>query len=274
MLVIGETVGHQTIMAVDKSRDFIKLVRLGFAARGLTYMLLGFLAMSASSEAKRGQNGVFNYIQTIPLGEPLLFLVSAGLLGYALFKLLLGIANLEHNPRDAKGWARRVGDLGSAAVHIFLAFAAARFAIGADVTGGPERVAAPILDIMLGNFVIGLAGVGMMVAAAMQAREAWSGDFMRHISREAPTSVEWVGRAGHAARGVVFAVIGWSLIRAAWSDAGRAVKGLGEALMTLESLGMLYTLVAVGLLLFGAFSLVTARYRIIRDFDEEDLKPR
>ena len=70
--------------------------------------------------------------------------------------------------------------------------------------------------------------------------------------------MEGVGRAGHAARAVVFAIIGWSLVRAGWLNNEGAAKGLGEALLSLRDNGMVYTLVAIGLLLFGAFSLVTA----------------
>lgn len=261
-------------MAIDKSRNFTTLVRLGFAARGVTYLLLGFLALSASGKATEGQNGVFDYIQTIPLGTPLLWLIALGLAAYALFKLLSGATNLENHPDDAKGVAKRVGELASGIVHIFLAYTAYRFATGGEAQGGgAQDMAAPVMDVMLGDFLIGLAGLGMIVAAAIQAKSAVTGDFMRHIDGRAPQAVEPIGRAGHAARGVVFLVIGWSLVRAAWLEREGAVKGLGEALLSLKELGAVYTLVAIGLLLFGAFSLVTARYRIIPDIKRGDLRP-
>lgn len=111
-------------MTIDKSQKFLTLVRLGFAARGLTYILLGVLALGASGKPVEGATGVFEYLREVPLGTPLLWLVAIGLLAYALFKLLAGIANLENHDSDAMGVAQRVGELASGAIHLFLSYAA------------------------------------------------------------------------------------------------------------------------------------------------------
>ncbi len=264
-------------MAIDKSQKFITLVRLGYAARGVTYILLGMLALGTSGKARDGAKGVYDYLQDMPLGTPLLWLVALGLLAYALFKLMAGIANLENRDADAIGIAKRIGEVASGVTHLFLAYAAYKFATGGQTSstgsGGGEQMAQPVMAFELGAVVIGLVGLGMLVAAFMQGKQAVTGDFMKHIAGRAPKAVESLGRAGHAARAVVFAIIGWSLVRGAWLDSDSAVKGLGEALMSLRDGGTIYTLVAIGLLMFGAFSLVTARYRIIPDFDSNKLKP-
>jgi hypothetical protein len=72
---------------------------------------------------------------------------------------------------------------------------------------------------------------------------------------------------------VVFALIGWSLAQAAWLDSEAQVKGLGDALLSLRESGTIYTLIAVGLMLFGVFSMAVSRYRIIPDIDASRLKP-
>lgn len=264
-------------MTIDKSQKFITLVRLGYAARGLTYILLGVLALGTSGKANDGAKGVFDYLQDMPLGTPLLWIVALGLLAYALFKLMSGLGNLENFQNDGMGAAKRLGQVASGAIHLFLAYAAYKFATGGKTSssagGGEGAMAQPVMDFELGPVLIGLAGAGMLIAAAMQARQAFTGDFMKHIGGHAPRAVSAIGRAGHAARAVVFAIIGWSLLRAGWFSDGDAVKGLGEALLSLRDNGLVYTLVAIGLLLFGAFSLVTARYRIIPDFDGGSLRP-
>jgi hypothetical protein len=107
----------------------------------------------------------------------------------------------------------------------------------------------------------------------MQAKSAVTAGFMSHVGPGAPAAVEPIGRLGHAARAVVFLIIGWSLVRSAWLDSEAEVKGLGDALMSLSGSGTLYTAVAVGLLLFGMFSLVVARWRIIPDVHSSDLRP-
>lgn len=264
-------------MAIDKSQKFITLVRVGYAARGLTYILLGTLALGTSGKERDGAQGAFDYLQDLPLGTPLLWVLALGLLAYALFKLLSGAANLENHDSDAVGIAKRVGELASGMIHLFLAYAAYKFASGIQSSSGGDsggqEMAQPVMDFELGAVLIGLAGLGMIAAAIMQAKHAATGDFMKHIAGHAPKAVEGVGRAGHAARAIVFAIIGWSLVRGAWLNSEGPVKGLGEALLSLRDNGVVYTLVAIGLLLFGAFSLVTARYRIIPDFARGDLKP-
>lgn len=261
-------------MAIDKSRKFITLVRLGYAVRGLTYILLGVLALGTSGKAMEGATGVFDYLREFPLGKPLLWVVALGLIAYAVFKLLSAIANIQNRPEDTKGRVKRVGDFASGVVHVALAYIALRFARGErPQSDGGEAMAQPVLDFELGPLVIGLIGVGTLIAAAMQVKQAATGGFMKHIAGHAPRPVETAGRAGFAARAVVFAIVGWSLVRAAWHEEGTAVKGLGEALLELRDAGLLYTLVAIGLLLFGAFSLVTARWRIVPDIHRGDLKP-
>ena len=72
----------------------------------------------------------------------------------------------------------------------------------------------------------------------------------------------------------MFAVIGWSMIQGAWFAQESQIKGLGEAILSLRDMGSIYTLVAIGLMLFGLFNLVIARYRIIPDLGIEGLKPK
>lgn len=264
-------------MTVDKSRGFITLVRLGYAARGLVYILLGYLALTTEVKAKEGPSSAFDYLQEVPLGSVVLWAAALGLLSYAAFKFLSAIANIENRARDAKGGMKRVGDAASAVAHLFLAYAAYQFATGvkrAADGGQSQEMAGSVMDWSLGTWAVGLVGIGFIVGAFMQGKSAVTGSFMKHIDGRAPTGVEALGRAGSAARAVVFAIIGWSLVQSAWFVQSGKVKGLGEAILALRNNGVLYTLVAAGLLLFGLFSLVMARYRVLPDFGKRDLKPR
>lgn len=254
---------------VDKSEKFAWLVRLGYAARGLVYVMLGYLALSAARAAGDGQSAVFDLIQDVPLGTPLLWLVALGLLGYAAFKFLDAATDVEGHGGGAKGAAKRIGSTASGIAHVVLAWTAYQFASGAarqsSGDSGGKEAAASLLTWSMGSLLLGIVGLGFLVAAAMQARHAWNASFMRHVSRKAPRMVEPVGRVGHAARAVVFLLIGWSIVRSAWFEQSSGVMGLGEAIVALRDSGPVYTLVAVGLILFGVFSLVVARYRIIPD---------
>jgi hypothetical protein len=69
-----------------------------------------------------------------------------------------------------------------------------------------------------------------------------------------------------AARGVVFGIIGAFLILAAWRYNATEARGLEGALETLrrQPLGQwLLAAVALGLVAYGVFQFVKARYRLI-----------
>lgn len=261
---------------VDKSEKFSWLVRTGFAARGITYILLGYIALSTRGEAKGGGSAVYDYIQEVPFGTPILWVMTVGLLAYVAFRLMCAISDLQHRGTDTTAIFKRIGDAASAVAHLFLAYACYQFATGEKRSSegeGGQEMAGSILAMELGWIVIGVIGLGFLVGALMQAKTAYTAHFMNRISARAPHLIEPVGRAGHAARAVVFLLIGWSMIKGAWAESENRVQGLGEAILSLRDMGTLYTLVALGLILFGIFSLFIARYRIIPDFGPEELKP-
>lgn len=261
---------------VDKSGKFRWLVQLGYAARGLVYVILGYLALTTAGRAAGGGEAVFDLLQEVPLGTVVLYLMAAGLLAYAAFKLVSAVGDLQRHGSEPMGLAARVGEAASAVAHTVLAWAAFQYAGGGGESasgGGQQEAVGSVLELPLGDLLIGLVGLGFVAAAAMQARNAWTARFMRHVSAAAPAAVEPIGRVGHAARAVVFLVIGWSLVRSAWFDRAAEVSGLGDALLSLQGNGALYTVVAAGLLLFGLFSLVVARYGVIPEVHRADLRP-
>lgn len=263
---------------VDKSETFRWMVRLGHAARGLVYLVLGYLALTTAGAAGEGGAAVFDLLQDVPLGTVVLWLMAIGLLAYAAFRLICAIGDLERQGTDARGIGKRIGYGASAVAHAVLAHAAFQYASGSSSGGsgggeGTRQAAGTVLELPLGDLVIGLVGIGFFIGALMQAKSAATARFMHGIARGAPSAVKPIGQVGHAARAIVFAVIGWSLIRSAWAASESQVKGLGEAIVSLSGNGILSTIVALGLLFFGVFSFVVARFGVIPDVRAGDLKP-
>ena len=262
---------------VDKSEKFNWLVRTGFAARGITYLLLGYIALSTRGDAEGGGSAVYDYIQEVPFGTPILWVMTIGLLAYAAFRLMCAISDLQHRGNDATGIMKRIGDAASAVAHMFLGYACYQFATGEKSSsageGSGQEMAGSILQMDIGWILINVVGIGFLLGAFMQAKTAWTAHFMHRISARAPNITKPIGRAGHFARSVVFLLIGWSMVRGAWAEEEERVAGLGEAILSLRDAGFIYTLVAIGLIMFGLFSLFTARYRIIPDFGPKGLKP-
>jgi hypothetical protein len=260
---------------VDKSEKFRWLVRLGFAARGLVYLLIGVLALTAN-RGEAGPEGAFDLLQDAPLGAPILYAAALGLIGYALFRLASLLFDIENHGTGGKGVAHRVGHGASGVAHLALAWTAFQFAQGTKQSAsdaGAREAAGSLLSFPFGSLALGVIGLGFLAAAVFQAKSALSAEFTREISGDAPAAVKTLGRIGYAARAVVFLVIGWSLVRSAWFGSTGEVKSLGEAVGSLAGNGTLYTVVAAGLLVFGLFSLLLARYRIVPDLERADLTP-
>ena len=262
---------------VDKSEKFSWLVRTGFAARGVTYFLLGYIALSTGGDAGGGGSAVYDYLQEVPFGTPILWVMTIGLLAYVAFRLLCAISDLQHRGTDFSGILKRIGDAASAVAHMFLAYACFQFASWEKNESGSgssgQEVAGSILQYETGWVLIGLVGLGFLVGAFMQAKTAVTAHFMHRISKHAPSIVCPIGRVGHAARAIVFLLIGWSMVRGAMAGSEDRVKGMGEAILSMRETGYIFNMIAIGLIMFGIFSLFTARYRIIPDFGPEGLKP-
>lgn len=261
----------------DAPEQFSWLVRSGYAGRGVVYLLLGWLALATRARVNAGNQAVFDMLQKMPLGRIVLGVLVVALAGYVAFRLLCVVCDIEQRGSDARGLFHRLASLPSAVAYSIVAYSALRFALGLKHGAGAElQTRATVhtaLDWSMGKVAIGVVGAGFVVAAAMQVRQAATGHFMHRVSGRAPAWVEALGRIGFAARAVVFAIVGWSLVRAAWWHHSSDAKGLGEALVSLRSSGLLYTVVVIGLMVFGAFSLIVARYLIIPRVERQDLKP-
>lgn len=244
------------------------LVRLGFLSRAVLYTVLGLIALGAIGEISEGTEGIFQTVDSSPGGTGLMWVLVIGLLAYALFRFSSPAFDIEHKGNDAKGWAQRIGHGASGIGHLALAWTAYKFATGdaAADSGGASDAAQGVLSFELGGVVIGALGVAFFGAALAQALKAVTAKFMDNISPRAPAQTELIGRIGYATRAVIFCVIGWSLIETGLLSEGASnVKTLGEAVASLAGTGWMFTVVAIGLIMFGLFSLVLARYRTVPD---------
>ena len=254
---------------VDKSEKFRSLVRVGYFSRAILYSVLGLIALTSAGQIGKGTDGIFRAIENFPLGTFVLWLMVVGLIAYALFRFASTFFDIENHGSDKVGWGKRIGHAGSAIGHLALAFSAYKFATSpqtAASSDSAEQAVAGILSIGLGGIVLGVLGIAFFLAALNQAKKSLTGEFMNRIGPGAPAQTRLLGGIGYAARAIVFLIIGWSLIKAGLLSGGSdEVKTLGDAVASLAGQGLLFNAVAVGILVFGLFSLILARYRIIPD---------
>lgn len=251
--------------------------RLGFAARGLVYVLIGWFALDVALNGGQptDNQGALGTLAHAPLGHILLAVCALGFAGYAVWRLTEAITDPEGRGGSLKGSFQRLAYGFSGIAHVILATAAARLALRqvAAKSGTPGDESAEswsgwLMEQPGGVLLLVLAGVTLFAVAAAQAIKAYKAR-LDELDGDvpAPTYVRWIGRLGYAARGLIFALCGWFLISAALSHDAERAGGLGEALRHLRAQdggAFILSCVAIGLAFFGMFSMIEARYRHIR----------
>lgn len=263
--------------AAEEASPWIERVaRFGYAAYGVVYVLVGVLAFQAAlggGGKTAGQEGALQTILLAPLGRFLLGLVALGLLGYAAWRLFQGVLDPENEGRGVKGIAKRSDHVVNGLFHAALAVSVGGVALGSGSGGGggPDDWTATLLRQPVGRLLTVAVGAGIVVIGLFQFYRAYDTKFMEKLKpgEMGPGERVWTrrcGRLGHAARGVVFLIIGAFLVQAALQSDPNEARGLGGALSALASQPFgpyLLGVVAFGLVCFGLFMFVVARYRRI-----------
>jgi len=240
------------------------LTRLGFAARGLLYLIIAYLVITtgrtedpAGALGYLGQGG----------GKTLLYLVILGLVAYGLWRLSDAIFDIERHGTGNKAVVQRIGAAASAIIHFFLAWQAIKLVRGASHTAnnGAAESATTVLQMPGGGMMLIAGGLILLATGGYQLVKAAKGSYLEHLEPHiaAQPWAKWTGRLGYAARGVVFLITGAFLANAGFGEKANEAGGMAEALSWLDYPWDM--VVAFGLLSFGLFSLIEARYRVLQD---------
>lgn len=252
-----------------------RLARLGYASIGVVYMIVGGFAVAAGLGTRGSTGGhadAFHLIRDQPFGRTILVVIAAGLLGYALWRLVSAATDNENRGDDPKGLAVRLGSAFRG-----LAYGAMTFEVvqmirgGGGGSGGGEEAqtkhgAARLMDAPFGRWLVAAIGLGIVLYGAYQLYAAWDAKLSKRLSLgkmddRVRRKVVAISRFGIGARGIVFFVIGGSLVMAALRHNADAAHGITGALAELPP--PLLVAVGFGLVAYGVYALVNARYRRI-----------
>jgi hypothetical protein len=254
----------------------VRLGRIGLAAKGVVYLIVGALAIQAAlgtGGEVTDQDGALRAVLRQPFGTLLLGVLAAGLIAYMAWRVVQAVFNPEHEPRDVKGWSKRAFRFGSGIVYGALGLAAAKLLVGYRMDDrSPSDWTAMVMRQPLGKWLVVAGGLAIAGYGVARIAKAWKGELKKQLVLDghAAGARRWVlgiGRIGQAARGVVFVVIGCYAFFAGWHTNAEEAKGLGEALRAIERAPYgpyLLAAVAAGLIAYGLFQFVEAKYRRIR----------
>jgi hypothetical protein len=250
------------------------LAGAGFLARGVMYIVIGWIALLIAFR-KTGQladrTGALHELSGTPFGAAALWLLVVGFSGMALWRLSEAL----YGTRGAGGRSAkaRLSALARAVLYVVIAYGVLKYAIGA---GAPQSTNQQSVDLTAtlmrhpgGKVAVVVIGLVLIGGGLYLGYQAWRKRFLKDLNLgqariRTRRIVEWLGRVGGIARGIVFITAGVFLVVAAVRSQPQQAKGIDSSLRALATTPLgpwLLVLVAVGLIMFGLFSCCEARWR-------------
>lgn len=248
------------------------LARTGFTAKGVVYLVLGYLGVRAALDAGRAGSTRAALIEILhaPFGRALLALLAVGLAWYAMWRFIEAFGDANGKGRDPKGLAVRAVYGASGVIYAALAIDAMSLVLRWDNESGEVR--SLVAHLANGPLAL-LAGLVLAACGAYQVWKGTAGRISRQLDerrarRDAGTWVIALSRAGIAGRGLLFLVLGYWLTTHPSAGPAMASSSAGPAgalrlLARLPQGDLFMALAAAALAAYGALQLVHARYRRI-----------
>ena len=248
------------------------VVRVGYAAKGIIYILMGVLALRLALGFAGGRatdaSGVLHLLLRQPMGVVLVGIIGIGILTYATWHIAESLTNARHRPATWRGRTDRALGVLKALVYGGVGWQAMRLVLGLrDTSTNPDGYARDAMRVPLGDVLLVLIGIGIAVYGLFEIRKSWSGRFDDDLDEgrargEVPLLLG-IGRWGMGARGVILILMGTGLAQAGLEQRAANARGYAESMWTLfaqPSGRWLLAVVAAGLVCFGILQLLHARF--------------
>ena len=250
------------------------LARAGFVARGVMYGLIGIIAVEialGNAHKQADRSGAVRLVAATPFGSVILWLMVVGFAGMALWRLSEAIWGAA-GPDGHKATSR-LGSLTRAVIYSVVTYGILKFALGLGAPASTNKQSVDLTATALrhtgGQVVVVIVGTVIAIAGAALTYQSWRAHFLRRMRMNSTSvttrkTVTRLGQIGGVARGAVFVTIGIFLVVAAIDAKPRQAKGIDSALLVFAHTPLgpwLLAVVAVGLIMFGAFSCCEARWR-------------
>ena len=273
---MGE-VGRQATRAADAaddatdSRGFVLAARAGYVAAGLLHVMIGAIALRVATggSGSADQSGAVAALAGSPGGTVLLWACFLGCAALAVFlfsEIFFGAT--QRSDRDRLKHRVKMG--GQAVVYGAIGAVFGTYALGgtSDSSGSTQSLSARLMAHPAGTVLLIVVGLGLVVAGAFFVHRGVTRSFRENLKRLPPgtagRAVMWLGTAGYAAKGVALAVLGVLVVVATVRSDPEQSSGLDGALKALQEQpfgAWILGAVALGLICYGVFMVVRARYQ-------------
>jgi hypothetical protein len=251
---------------------YAALARIGLIAKGVSFGIVGILAIElALGEGGKAtsREGALQSLAGHDFGKVLLVGLAAGFAAYAAWRVVQAFAE---RGEDAGSWGARAGYVGRALIYAALAVGAIKILVGDGSESQNERAhktTALLLSWPAGTWIVGILGTLIVGVGLWNAYRGITRKFEDkwRTGEMTATARTWGGRAGvagHLARGVVFSLIGFFVVKAALEFDPKEAIGWDGALRKLANADYgpyLLGVTAAGVICYALYCFVDARYR-------------
>jgi Domain of Unknown Function (DUF1206) len=249
--------------------------RIGYLSKGIVYIIIGILALIMSigkHPNEASSNGALYTIAQQPFGPALLIVLSLGLSAFAFWQIVKALFDPECAKHDWKRWFNRLNFLIIAGIYIAMCISSLRILFRARAKSSDETyqtLSAQMLSQPFGQLLVAIGGIVFAITGIVFMFRAFTHRFKRDLKKNEMNKKEWrwsgyIGTFGMAARGIVFMIIAFFLVRTAILADPKETRGLDGALLELASQPfgpVLLAIVAIGFISYGIFMFASARYR-------------
>ena len=267
-----EVKGKRAAKEAAYSPTMERLARLGYGIKGLIYITIGLLAIQGAlgrGKTPADQLGAIRTFSQLPFAHVLLWVVLIGLISYSLWGIVRAVMDPFHKGTDTEGLLSRGGYLISAATYATFVLPTYHLIMGAGSSGSNQtQLVTQIMSLPMGRLIVGVVGLAAIGAGLYQIYTGFASKFEKQFKTYALNAEQYrlaiqIGRFGTMARGIVFAIVGFFFFLAAYTASPGRAQGISGALdyLAKQPYGLwLMGIVAVGLIAFGIYSLMTAAW--------------
>jgi hypothetical protein len=270
---------------------FDTYARVGYAAKGLSFGLVGFLMLRVArgDRSERADfAGVMEEMSAQPLLAAMLLLMSAGFVGYAAWRLVQGVADVEGEGRDLVGLTKRGSYIAVGLLYAGFAIYALGILFGWSTDeGAVQDWTRRLMQWPGGGLPPGVIGADILAGSLAELWFAVSRRFQVELGRDDIGRFERAcilcsGGIGHMGRSLVYTALGVFAIRAALEYDPDEARGVADTIRELADQpygSWLVGFAAAGFIAYGVYYGLLARHHhlpnegLIRGRRREDRAP-